>query len=386
MTDTDETKAKPQRKGRRAEKSELTRNRLFEAAVRLVGDLGYAGSTIRKITSHARIAHGTFYNYFDSQQDIFDQLLPYMGERLRQYLDQRLDETMSFIERQDVLLVGFDDFIQENPAFYRVLTEAEIFAPKGYRVYVAETVAWFLHHFSEDRNRGAYNAIRDQQLEVIAFILMGSQHYLNMRFNNWMGEVTRMPSWAVETFHDFVRGGMLRVNGGDGGRPAAISGSKPETVAVTGNGAAPAPSTTETPPTEIVKFTPRPGEAEPFYSAQSTQIGCRTIPQAPGHVVVELDIDRRTLNSRGAVSGGTLSALMEIAGAAAMRHKAHQISAETIGISCTVIRAATEGVLHADSRVENAGRNIRFVTVRVTLDNADGPLIAHGSVTYRVIE
>jgi len=386
MTVTGDNEDRPQRKGRRAEKSELTRNRLFEAAMRLVGELGYAGSTIRKITSHARIAHGTFYNYFDSQQDIFDQLLPYLGERLRQYLDQRLDESMSFIERQDVLLVGFDDFIQENPAFYRVLTEAEIFAPKAYRVYVADNVAWFLRHFSDDRKRGEYNAIREQQLEVIAFVLMGAHHYLNMRFSNWMGDVTRMPSWAVETFHDFVRGGMLRVNG-DRDEAIAIEAAAPASApAPVASAPVSSSSSSVEQPTEIVKFTPRPGEAEPFYGAQSTQIDCRTIQIAPGHVVVELDVDRRTLNSRGAVSGGTLAALMEIAGAAAMHDRAHQISAETVGITCTVIRAATEGVLYADSRVENAGRNIRFVTVRITLDNATGPLIAQGTMTYRVIE
>jgi len=379
MTVAAEDQDKRLRKGRRAEKSELTRNRLFEAAIRLVGDRGYAGSTIRKITSHARIAHGTFYNYFESQQDIFDQLLPYLGEKLRQYLETRLEDNVSFFERQDVLLVAFDDFIQENPAFYRVLTEAEVFAPKAYRVYVADNVEWFIQHFSADRRRGEFDAIREQQLEVIAFILMASHHYLNMRFSNWMGEVTRMPSWAVETFRDFVRGGMMSVNG----RQDLIE--PPVQTDLTAPAASSAPASADQ-PTEIVKFTPRPADTELSYSAQSIQLDCRTTHIERGHVVVELDVDRRTLNSRGAVSGGTLTALMEIAGAAAMHDRAHQLSAETISINCTVIRAATEGVLCADSRVENAGRNIRFVTIRITLDGVDGPLIAQGTVTYRVIE
>lgn len=382
-------------KGRREEKHELTRKRLFEATIQLVGDVGHAGTTIRSITSRARIAQGTFYNYFSSQQDIFDQILPYLGNKLLNYLDERFEKEANFIDRQDLFLVAFDDFLRETPAFYRVMTEAEVFAPKSYRLYIANTVDWFIRHFSDDPKQAELNILNRQQLEIVGLMVMASSHYINMRFGDWLGDTTRMPAWVVETFHNFVQGGISSVSGGlstqaytsDQIPDAAlmVRKSDPDLAKDANNQAL----TEGFPSQNFVKFTPHNvgNPAEISYSAQSIQIDCRLTPVSPGHVILELDIDRRTLNSRGVVAGGTLSVLIEMAAGAVMAYdRAEQVFGETIGLNCTMIRPAMEGVLVAEAKVENAGRNIRFVTVRVTLDHVGGPLIASGTATMRVME
>lgn len=394
--------------GRRAEKNEATRKRLLEATIRLVGDFGHAGATIRNITSHAKIAHGTFYNYFSSQQDVFDQILPYLGDKLLAYLDERFQNDADFIQRQDLFLVAFADFIRETPAFYRVMTEAEVFAPTSYRVYVANMVEWFVRHFSDDPRYADFEQVNRQQLEVVALMVMASSEYINMRFGDWMGDVTRMPTWVAKTFHDFVRGGIANVNGtleapavmlagaGEPDRHGVQADNGPDASVVTTEAAATANATaaingddTGAGRNSFVKFTPHKTSSDlPIdYSAQSIQIDCRLHYVATGQAVIELDIDRRTLNSRGVVSGGTLSVLVEVAaGAVIAGNRAEQISGETISLNCTMIRPAMEGVLVAEAKMENAGRNIRFITVRITLDNVDGPLIATGTATMRVIE
>ena len=40
----------------------------------IVGELGYAGASVALITARADVAQGTFYNYFESRQDLLDQL------------------------------------------------------------------------------------------------------------------------------------------------------------------------------------------------------------------------------------------------------------------------------------------------------------------------
>ena len=60
----------------RVEKSEETRKALFDAAAKIVGKHGYEGASIARITSRAKVAQGTFYNYFTTRQDLLDQLLP----------------------------------------------------------------------------------------------------------------------------------------------------------------------------------------------------------------------------------------------------------------------------------------------------------------------
>src|SRR5271155_4036073 len=68
-----------QRRLSRAEKSQLIRNKLFDSAAKVVGKHGYSDAMVSLITSEAHVAQGTFYNYFESRQHLFDQLLPSLG-------------------------------------------------------------------------------------------------------------------------------------------------------------------------------------------------------------------------------------------------------------------------------------------------------------------
>jgi hypothetical protein len=67
----------------RAERAERVRDALFEAAAEVVGKYGYVGASISRITAKAKVAQGTFYNYFESRQHLLDQLLPVLGEGQR---------------------------------------------------------------------------------------------------------------------------------------------------------------------------------------------------------------------------------------------------------------------------------------------------------------
>jgi AcrR family transcriptional regulator len=91
----------------RAEKAEATRTRLFEAAIGIVGEMGYAAASVALITARANVAQGTFYNYFESRQDLLDQLLPSLSLRLHALIRQRVMEAPDdAIEREKARLAG----------------------------------------------------------------------------------------------------------------------------------------------------------------------------------------------------------------------------------------------------------------------------------------
>ena len=69
----------------RKERSSRTRIALLDSAAKIVGEVGYEEAQVAAITVGAKIAHGTFYNYFESRQDLFNQLLPAIGKSM---LDQ----------------------------------------------------------------------------------------------------------------------------------------------------------------------------------------------------------------------------------------------------------------------------------------------------------
>ena len=60
-----------------------TRRRLLEAAEHVFGDLGYHDASIVKITEAAGVGQGTFYLYFASKKDIFDELVRDLNDRIR---------------------------------------------------------------------------------------------------------------------------------------------------------------------------------------------------------------------------------------------------------------------------------------------------------------
>ena len=70
----------------REERAANIRLKIFEAAGIVVGEVGYADTTIGRIVEQADIAQGTFYLYFQSRQALFDELLPHFGQRLVAYV------------------------------------------------------------------------------------------------------------------------------------------------------------------------------------------------------------------------------------------------------------------------------------------------------------
>lgn len=56
-------------------RSDATRERLFEAAVELIGERGYHGTTVDDIVERAGVAKGTVYYHFAGKTELFQALL-----------------------------------------------------------------------------------------------------------------------------------------------------------------------------------------------------------------------------------------------------------------------------------------------------------------------
>ncbi|SDS74103.1 transcriptional regulator, TetR family [Paenibacillaceae bacterium GAS479] len=54
----------------REEKKKATRQNIINCAVELFSQQGYASTTVNQITEHAGVAKGTFFNYFDSKEEV----------------------------------------------------------------------------------------------------------------------------------------------------------------------------------------------------------------------------------------------------------------------------------------------------------------------------
>src|SRR3954467_15774448 len=142
---------KPRRRG---EKTEETRRRLFDAALKVVGESGYSDTLVSKVTDRAKVAQGTFYSYFTSQQDMFDQLLPHPGDRLLSDIRDRLASCRDSFEREEIGFRAYFEFLARNPEFERIYSEAEIFAPQGFQDHIRNIVRGYRRSFRRSIDAG----------------------------------------------------------------------------------------------------------------------------------------------------------------------------------------------------------------------------------------
>ncbi len=70
----------------RVQKRIQNRDAILRAAVGVFGEQGFGATSVRDIIRRTDLATGTFYNYFDSKEDVFKALVTQVGEDLRERL------------------------------------------------------------------------------------------------------------------------------------------------------------------------------------------------------------------------------------------------------------------------------------------------------------
>lgn len=190
----------------RAQQRERTRAALIDAAVHVIGDSGYASASVTAITRRAGVAQGTFYNYFESREDLFDRLLPALSRTMFDRIRAAADGAPTEAAREEASLRAYFDFVCEVPQFYRILYEAEIFAPAAHRTYIERVARSYARTLQRARTRGEIAAFNRRELESIVYMLMGARHYLSMRHAHRGHRDRPMPDWVMKAYMRLIRG------------------------------------------------------------------------------------------------------------------------------------------------------------------------------------
>lgn len=191
----------------RVQRAEETRNRIFAAAAKVVGDHGYSDASVDRITELAGIAKGTFYLYFSSRQDLFDQLLPHVGRDLITYLRSEVSGAKTFLEVEEGGFRAFFAFLKGNPGFFRILNEAEGAAPAAHAKHLALLTRHYVSSLQRSVDRGEIKHFQERELEALAYVFQSARSYLYMRYVKGK-HPARIPEWVVETYMKLVRGGL----------------------------------------------------------------------------------------------------------------------------------------------------------------------------------
>jgi AcrR family transcriptional regulator len=171
-----------------------TRRRLLDAAERVFAELGYHEASIVKITEAAGVAQGTFYLYFASKQEIFEELVRDLNRRVRRAMAAGAERGRTRAEAELLGFRGYFEFAAQHGALYRIIRQAEFVSPQTLHDHYEAIASGYVAALEAAMERGE---VATMDPEVLAWALMGMGELLGMRWIVWEG-ADEMPEELVQ--------------------------------------------------------------------------------------------------------------------------------------------------------------------------------------------
>jgi len=171
-----------------------TRQRLLEAAESVFAELGYHEASIVKITEAAGVAQGTFYLYFASKQEIFEELVRDLNRRVRRAMAAGAERGRNRAEAELLGFRGYFEFAAQHGALYRIIRQAEFVSPQTLHDHYEAIASGYVVALEAAMDRGE---VARMDPEVLAWALMGMGELLGMRWIVWEGAV-EMPEEVLK--------------------------------------------------------------------------------------------------------------------------------------------------------------------------------------------
>jgi AcrR family transcriptional regulator len=171
----------------------LTRQRVIDAAEAVFAQHGYHDASIVKITEAAGVGQGTFYLYFGSKKDVFDELVRDLNRRVRHAMKEASSQGKTRLEAEELGFRAYFRFTAEHPALYRISRQAEYVSPEKLRYHYERLSSGYVEALRTAVDRGEIAALDP---EVAAYALMGMGELTGMRWILW-DEAGEMPERVI---------------------------------------------------------------------------------------------------------------------------------------------------------------------------------------------
>ncbi len=156
-----------------------TRQKLLDAAEQVFGELGYHDASIVKITEAAGVSQGTFYLYFGSKKEVFDELMIDLNRRIRHAMTEASAGAENRLEAELLGFGGFFDFTSEHPGLYKIIRQAAFVSPEIFELHYDRVSQPYVAALKEAVERGEVGPIDP---EVTAWALMAIGEMVGMRW------------------------------------------------------------------------------------------------------------------------------------------------------------------------------------------------------------
>jgi AcrR family transcriptional regulator len=154
-----------------------------------------------KITEAAGVGQGTFYLYFASKQEVFDELVRDLNRRVRYAMKEASSQGATRLEAELLGFRAYFHFTAEHPALYRIIRQAEFVSPDMLRYHYERLSGGYVEALREATERGE---IAELDPEVAAWALMGMGELIGMRWILWE-QAAEMPEAVLAELDRVIR-------------------------------------------------------------------------------------------------------------------------------------------------------------------------------------
>jgi AcrR family transcriptional regulator len=178
-----------------------TRQKLLDAAEHVFAELGYHDASIVKITEAAGVGQGTFYLYFASKKDVFDELVRDLNRRVRHAMKEASSQGTTRLEAELLGFGAYFRFTVEHPGLYGIIRQAEFVSPEMLRYHYEKMAEGYVEGLTEAMARGETAQLEP---EVTAWALMAAGEMIGMRWILW-GDGKKLPQRVERELARIIR-------------------------------------------------------------------------------------------------------------------------------------------------------------------------------------
>jgi len=176
------------------ERGMRTRASLLVAAEAVFLEHGYHEASVVKITEHAGVSQGTFYLYFTSKKQVFDELVVDLNRRVRQAMSEGAATGRDRREAEHRGFEAFFRFTAEHPALYRIIRQAEFVSPEMHKLHYTRIVEGYVAAL---QRAAAEGELVELDPVVTSWALMGIGEIVGMRWVLWDEKPGEVPDTVM---------------------------------------------------------------------------------------------------------------------------------------------------------------------------------------------
>ena len=191
--------------GKREERKAANRTKLLSAARKVFAEKGLGAATARDIVRETDLATGTFYNYFDSKEEVFAALITELAEKARARVRaQRREASLTVEQRVEAAYRAyFELVVEERPLFEVFRRNAGVIAAMANRDWFADGERELLEDLVEWADAGE---LPNVELGLLAQAMFGAGvHVANHLVDDGEPDVESAARFCTKLFLGGVR-------------------------------------------------------------------------------------------------------------------------------------------------------------------------------------